>query len=156
MEFWGRQWNHDKAELGDWQEKPCKAAHNSQCPMSSIVVVQQMIKWVTCSMVHSELGYQKPFGRFIAYDMRVEQCGKHIIQPSVDRTQAFPMGSGIAGNYGCRAWKLGDAFYFSRPNQAFKGSDICGNAWACWSLIRIFPAGVPWFWSSDGSNQQNL
>lgn len=101
--------------------------------MSSIVVVQQMIKWVTCSMVHSELGYQEPFRRFIAYDMRVERCGKHIIQPLVDRTYAFPMGSGIAGNYGCGAWKLGDAFCFSRPNQAFKGSDICGNAWACWS-----------------------
>ena len=25
-----------------------------------------------------------------------------------------------------------------------------------WYLIPYFPAGVPWFWSSDRSNQQNL
>lgn len=57
---------------------------NVQC--NQLSVVQQMIKWVTCTNVHSELGHQEPFGRFVAYDMRVEWHEEHIIQPSTDKT----------------------------------------------------------------------
>ena len=50
-----------------------------------LLVVQQMIKWVTCTIVHSELGHQEPSRRLVAYDMRVEWYGEHIIQSSTSR-----------------------------------------------------------------------
>ena len=42
----------------------------------------------------------------------------------------FPVGLGTTGSSNYGDWKLSDASCFGWPNQAFKASDMCGNAWA--------------------------
>ena len=99
---------------------------NVQC--HQLAIVQQMIKRVTCTIIHSELGLQEPSRRFVANDMRVEWRGEYIIQPSADRAKgAFSVGLGTTGSFGCGGWKLGDATYFGWPNQAFKVLDMREN-----------------------------
>ena len=44
-----------------------------------------MVKRVAHSIVHRELGHYEPSGWFIFNDMRLEQCGEHVIQSLADR-----------------------------------------------------------------------
>ena len=108
---------------------------NVQC--HQLAIVQQMIKRVTCTIVHSELGLQEPSRRFVANDMRVEWRGEYIIQPSTDRAQMC-LFCGLGNNWQLRLRKL-EAWWCHLFWLAQPGLQGVRYAWECLSPLVLGP-----------------
>ncbi|RVW99751.1 hypothetical protein CK203_029304 [Vitis vinifera] len=111
---------------------------NVQC--HQLAIVQQMIKRVTCTIVHSELGLQEPSRRFVANDMRVEWRGEYIIQLSADRAQMC-LFCGLGNNWQLRlrrleAWWALMAFDRQKPHR---------YPLFCFPLLELI-ASLGWDW----------